>query len=277
MTRRLRLAPFSLRDTLECGQFFRFTKVQDTYLIQASDRIFSLWQTGDVLFYEGVEESFLVRFFRLEEDLKRILGEIDQDPVIHQAIRRFPGLRLIRQDPWECLISFLFSSAKAIPHIRCLIEALCKSSGKRAAWRTHLYYGFPTPDAIEESRALKEVRAGFRMSYLMEACHCMDRDRLLLLKRFPYDEAKKRLMELPGVGKKIADCVLLYSLDFLEAFPIDTWIKKGLQKTYFGGEKVSEMSMEEFVRDHFGPSAGYAQLYLYHYWRSQSLLSRAPQ
>ena len=95
----------------------------------------------------------------------------------------------------------------------------------------------------------------------------MDRNQLLSLKGLSYREAREQLMRLSGVGKKVADCTLLYSLDFLEAFPMDTWIKKGLQKIYFKGKKAGEKTMEEFVSHHFGPYAGYAQLYLYHFWR----------
>jgi len=270
MTGRLRLNPFSLKDTLECGQFFRFTKALNTYLIQTSDRIFPVWQKGDVLFYEGVEESFLIRFLRLDEEMDAILKEIDCDPFIHQAIQKYRGMRMIRQDPWECLVSFLFSSAKAIPHIRCLIEALCKSSGRKVTWDSHIGYGFPEPNCIQTSQQLEEVKAGFRTDYLIKTSRCIDRDQLLGLRELTYEEAKKRLIGLAGVGKKIADCVLLYSLDFLEAFPIDTWMKKGLQETYFKGKKVGEKKMEEFVKNHFGPYAGYAQLYLYHYWRNNS-------
>src|SRR4030067_563195 len=103
MTERLRAPYFSLEHTLECGQFFRATKVLDAYIVQSSDRIFSLWQKGDLLFYEGIEESVLVDFFRLDEDLESILKGIDRDEVIHQAIGKYRGMRLIRQDPWECL------------------------------------------------------------------------------------------------------------------------------------------------------------------------------
>lgn len=272
MIGKLRLDSFSLKDTLECGQFFRFTKTQDSYLIQASDRIFSVWQKGDALYFEGVEELFLIRFFRLDEDRGVLLKEIGCDPFIRQAIRKHPGLRLIRQDPWECLVSFLFSSAKAIPHIRCLIESLCKSSGKKVIWNSYIGYGFPEPSCIQTSHHLEEVRAGFRTDYLVRTSQCVDREQLLTLKDLSYQEARRRLMSLAGVGKKIADCVLLYSLDFLEAFPIDTWIKKGLRNTYFKGKKVSEKEMETFVKNHFGPYAGYAQLYLYHAWRNQTLL-----
>ena len=264
----LRTHLFSLSDTLECGQFFRFTKVMDTYLVQSSNRIFSLYQKGESLFYEGVEESFLIHFFRLDEDLDFILKEIDRDPIIHQAIKKYRGLRLIRQDPWECLISFLCSSAKSIPHIRCIIEGLCKSSGKKISYGNYMGYGFPEPHCLRDPLQLESVRAGFRTTYLVKTSQCIDRNQLLALKTLSCKEARQQLMNLSGVGKKVADCTLLYSLDFLEAFPIDTWIKKGLQKLYFGGRRVGEKEMEEFVSNHFGPYAGYAQLYLYHFWRN---------
>ena len=268
MTSRLKISPFSLQDTLECGQFFRVTRVLETYLVQSSGRIFSLWQKGDVLHYEGVEESFLIHFFRLDEDLNTILTEIDLDPAIHQAIQKYRGMRLIRQDPWECLISYLCSSAKSIAHIRTIIEALCKSSGKKIQFGNYIGYAFPDPYCIETSRQVEWIGAGFRAAYLVKASQCIDRERLMALKKLPYEEARRTLMSLAGVGRKVADCVLLYSLDFLDAFPMDTWIKKGLQQIYFGGKKVGQKKMEEFVSSHFGPMAGYAQLYLYHFWRN---------
>ncbi|MBM4338848.1 MAG: DNA-3-methyladenine glycosylase 2 family protein [Deltaproteobacteria bacterium] len=269
MTSRIRIKHFSLRDTLECGQFFRFTKAIDTYIVHSSGRIFSLFQKGDFLFYDGIDETFLRDFFRLEDDLETILREIDCDSIIHLAIQKQQGLRLIRQDPWECLFSFLCSSAKAIPHIRTMIELLCKSSGEKVTHGDYVGYCFPEPQSIKNGFQLESIKAGFRTHYLVNANQCIDRNQLVELKNLSYQDAKKRLMTISGVGKKVADCVLLYSLDFLEAFPIDTWIKKGLQKAYFNGEKVGEKKMEEFVRNHFGPYAGYAQLYLYHYWRNQ--------
>jgi len=268
MTARLRIKLFSLKETLECGQFFRFTKVGDTYIVQSSNEIFSLWQKGDSLFYDGVEEAFLNHFFRLGDDLDSILEKIDQDPIIHQAIQTYRGMRLIRQDPWECLLSFLFASAKTIPHIRSMIELLCRSSGRKVVLGNYTGYLFPEPYSIKTRFQLEPVGAGFRTSYLVEASRCIDRNQLLLLKNLKYKEARQKLMSLEGIGRKIADCILLYSLDFLQAFPMDTWIQKGLKKTYFRGKKVGEKAMEQFVSNHFGPHAGYAQLYLYHYWRN---------
>jgi N-glycosylase/DNA lyase len=268
MTPRIYIECFSLRHTLECGQFFRFTKTTDTYIVHSSGKTFSLHQKGDFLSYDGVEEVFLRNFFRLDDDLNAILTEIDRDPIIHRAIRRYRGLRLIRQDPWECLLSFLCSSAKTVPHIRCMIELLCKVSGKKINWGNQVGYAFPEPRSIRSALQLKTVGAGFRTDFLVDASQCVDRQQLLSLKNLPYEEAKRRLTGLSGVGKKVADCVLLYSLDFLEAFPIDTWIKKGLQKVYFEGKKVGDKELERFVSNHFGRYAGYAQLYLYHFWRN---------
>jgi N-glycosylase/DNA lyase len=277
MTLKIKVHPFSLKDTLECGQFFRYTKLPNTYLVQSSDRIFSLWQKGDILYCEGTDEDFLIRFLRLEEDLEPILAKIDRDPVIHQAIERYRGMRLIRQDPWECLLSFLCSSAKRVDHIRSIIESLCRCSGRKVIYEKMISYGFPAPLCIKSLLELNGIRAGFRASYLVQVNQCIDREKLLSLKEVSYKSARQALMNLPGVGMKIADCTLLYSLDFLEAFPVDTWMKKGLQRAYFAGKPVGGKAMEEFAADHFGLYAGYAQLYLYHYWRqSRSRESFSP-
>ncbi len=268
MIERMKVYDFSLRYTLECGQFFRYTKLGDSYLVQSMERVFSVYQKRDTLFFEGVPRNFLTHFFRLDEDLRSILADIDRDATIHEAIQLYRGMRVIRQDPWECLLSFLCSSAKSIVHIRSIIESLCRSTGEKILFGSTVAYGFPKPKAIPTDGGLEEVRAGFRTSYLIRAGQCMDEKMLIGLKKLPLDEARERLMELPGVGRKIADCVLLYSLDFMEAFPIDTWMKKGLQRFYFGGERVSQRQMEEFVANHFGRYAGYAQLYLYQFWRN---------
>jgi N-glycosylase/DNA lyase len=148
-----------------------------------------------------------------------------------------------------------------------IIEHLCRSSGRKILLGNYIGYNFPEPRSIDFNLRWESIKAGFRANYLIAVSRSTDRKKLFELKTLPYEEAKETLMSLPGVGRKIADCVLLYSLDFLEAFPVDTWIKKGLQKSYFRGKQIGEKKLEEFGRAHFGPFAGYAQLYLYHYWR----------
>jgi len=268
MSNKLKVNLFSLKDTLESGQFFRFTKINDKYIVQTSQKIFSVEQKGNILIYEGVDESFLNHFFRLNDDLESILKEIDKDPIIHNAILEYKGLRLIRQDPWECLFSFLCSSAKRISHIRSIIELICKAYGEKIIFKNFIGYGFPEPCHIKNFSRLESIGVGFRKDFLIKACNNLNRERLIYLKNLSYKDARKELIRISGVGKKIADCVLLYSLDFNEAFPIDTWIKKGIQKTYFNGQKLSEKEVESFVSNHFGSYAGYAQLYLYYFWRN---------
>lgn len=268
MNGKIKVPIFSLRDTIECGQIFRYTKIKDTYIVQSRDRIFFLKQKSDRLYYDGVDESFLINFFRLDDDLEFILREIDKDPIVHQAILKYRGLRLIRQDPWECFLSFLCSSAKKISHIRSIIELICKGYGEKITFKNIISYGFPEPHRIDNFSKLESIGVGFRKIFLIEACRCIDRQKLLNLKNLNYKEARKELIKSLGVGKKIADCVLLYSLDFMEAFPVDTWIKKGIEKNYFNGKDLSEGEIESFVANHFGPYAGYAQLYLYHFWRN---------
>ena len=169
MTSRLRIPCFSLQPTLECGQFFRFTKVLDTYIIQSSDKIFSIRQVGEFLFYEGVEEPFLVHFFRLDEDLDLIYKEIDRDAVIHQAIEKYRGLRMIRQDPWECLISFLCSRAKNIPNIKKTVESICEAFGKEVRLDDYRSWTLPGPGQLADIEKLKAAKTGFRAESIAAA------------------------------------------------------------------------------------------------------------
>jgi N-glycosylase/DNA lyase len=269
----MRIQPFSLDDTLQSGQFFRYTRCGDTYVVQSSGQIFSLKQKRDEIVYDGVDDSFLIRFFRLDDPYDAILKEIDCDPIVHAAIGRYRGMRLIRQDPWECLISYLCSSAKSISHIRFIIESLSKFSGRQVCLGNYIGYDFPGPSSITDPVRARSAGAGFRTRYLVEAGQAITHEQLASLKTLPYEEARAWLTRVSGVGRKVADCVLLYSLDFLQAFPIDTWIRKGLQRFYFGGKRMGEKELERFVAVHFGPLAGYAQLFLYHYWRNDSMIA----
>jgi N-glycosylase/DNA lyase len=261
---------FDLNNTLNSGQLFRYIAFGDHFIIHAGDDLFKIWQKGERIFFQGVDEEFIVRFFRLYDDLEEVYRQIGKDPFIGKAIEVYPGLRLIRQDPWECLVSFLCSSAKNIPHIKCILENLCRHYGKPVTLNNYRGYGFPSPEQISEARDLERIRAGFRARYLVETSRLAKSMDLGALRELEYRDAKKELMILPGVGEKIADCVLLYSLDFTEAFPVDTWIRKVMHWGYHGGKKKSDREIQEFAQGYFGQYAGYAQQYLYHFVRNQS-------
>ena len=261
---------FSLNHTLNSGQLFRYINFGDHYLIHAGSRLFKVWQKGGRIFFEGVGEEFISRFFRLDDDLKGIYRQIGKDPFIGMAIELYRGLRLMRQDPWECLVSFLCSSAKNIPHIKCILEQLCRHYGQSVSLDNYRGYGFPSPDQITRGRDLEKIKAGFRARYLLEISMRAKLIDLEELRKLEYRDAKKELMALPGVGEKIADCVLLYSLGFNEAFPMDTWIRKAMRKGYYKGKNLPDREIREFAQGYFGKYAGYAQQYLYHFMRNQA-------
>lgn len=262
---------FNLHHTLNSGQLFRFVSFGDHYLIHTGDCIFTIRQKGGRIFFEGVEEEFIARFFRLDDDMEEIYRQIGKDPFIGRAIDLYHGLRLLRQDPWECLASFLCSSVKNIQHIKFIIEHLCRHHGKALSMGNYRGYGFPPPEGVDKEGDLLRIRAGFRARYLAETSRLAKSMDLGELRKLNYRNAREKLMEFPGVGEKIADCVLLYSLDFTQAFPVDTWIRKAMRLGYFGGKKLPDRKIREFARRYFGRYAGYAQQYLYYCARNRTL------
>lgn len=254
---------FNLEYTLLCGQMFRVTKAGDWYYIVARDHVFRVRQSANHLEFQGVDKKFLAHYFALDEPYSNILKQIEKDPHIREAIKKYHGLRIVRQDPWECLISFLCSSAANIPKIKLNLEMLSKSFGKRIELNGFEWYSFPNPGELNHYEKIVQAKTGFRAIYIKTANDRVREAFLASLKKLPYLEAKKALTQIPGVGDKIADCILLFSLGFTEAFPIDTWIKKILQKLYFKNQVVSSQHLREFGLTYFGRYAGYAQQFLY--------------
>ena len=260
---KIRVKDFNLESTLMCGQLFRVSKVEDWYYIAVRDRIFCVRQSANHLEFQGIDQKFLVRYFALDEPYSIILTQINKDPHIGKAIRKYRGLRIVRQDPWECLISFLCSSAANIPKIKLNLETLAQFFGKSIEMKGFEWYSFPNPGELNDFRRILLAKTGFRAKYIKAANDSVSEAFLLSLKNLPYSEAKEALKDIPGIGDKIADCILLFSLGFSEAFPIDTWMKKILQKLYFKNQVVSNQQLQEFGVNYFGRYAGYAQQFLY--------------
>jgi N-glycosylase/DNA lyase len=261
----LKANDFSLAHTLECGQVFRAAKVGDWYYVNARDRLFKIRQKGDDLTYGGdADDAFLRRYFSLDHDLNEILAKIGLDEHVSKAIEQYRGLRILRQDPWECLISFLCSRAQNIPNIRKTVESICETFGKKVRLDDYVSYTFPAPGQLKDMEGLKAAKTGFRAESIAASNSLHTEESLTALAKPAYPDAKKKLMELPGVADKVADCVLLFSLGFLQAFPVDTWIKQAMCECYFGGQKVSPDKIREFAQIYFGEYAGYAQQYLFY-------------
>lgn len=266
--------PFNLKHTLECGQAFRWQKLNDWYFGVVNNFIIKIKQTSDseLEFYTSPGKdniALITKYFRLNDDLTQILSEINRDEHIKKAINRFHGLRLLGQYPWECLISYVCSTVSNIPQISKTINKLSEQFGKKLVLDYAISHTFPTSKQLANTteKELRKTGMGFRAKYVLKIAKIIERKNFLEgLKKLDYIEAKNKLMALPGVGHKIADCVLLYSLDKLEAFPIDRWVRRIMHELYFD-KKVSDEIIGRFARDYFGKYAGYAQLYLFYYKR----------
>jgi N-glycosylase/DNA lyase len=185
------------------------------------------------------------------------------------------GLRLLRQDPWECLASFILSSTKQIVQIQQIISIICERYGSRlpVGGGYEPAYTFPAPACLASvsEAELRACKMGFRAPFLLATARMIAEGKLDLgsLLKMPLENARAELMALKGVGRKISDCVLLFSFGHQAAFPVDVWIMKALRQLYFPRRNVSLPRLQEFAATHFGPNAGYAQQYLFHYARSQ--------
>jgi len=254
---------FNLGYTLLCGQMFRVSRAGEWFTVAARDHIFKVSQSSEYLEFEGVDKRFIVNYFALDEPYAAILEEIGRDGHVRSAVKKYYGMRIVRQDPWECLISFLCSSAANIPKIKLNIEMLSKSFGRSIALDGLEGYAFPRPGGLNHYGKIVQAKTGFRAKYLHAANELVSEAFLESLRRLPYPDAKKALKQIPGVGDKIADCVLLFSLGFTGAFPIDTWIRKILRGLYFENQEISDRELLDFSQKHFGRYAGYAQQFLY--------------
>ena len=265
---KMKVKDFNLEHTLECGQIFRINREDNWYYINARDRFFKICQDKNEIEFYGADKDFIIHFFSLNENLSKILKEINKDKYIKKSIDKYRGLRILKQDPWECLISFICSAASNIPRIKSKLSALSVSFGKKKSMDGVDDYTFPKPGNINNYEKIVNAKTGFRAEYIFEANNSVNIKKLNSLKTLSYENAKNELKKVNGVGDKVADCVMLFSLGFSQAFPVDTWIKKTMQLLYFDNNTVSNEKIRRFGLDYFGSYAGYAQQYLFMFSRN---------
>jgi len=265
---KMRVKEFNLEHTLECGQIFRIKKIDNWYYVNARDKLFKICQTKNEIEFYGAGKKFITHFFSLDENLSKILKEINKDRYIEKSIDKYRGLRILKQDPWECLISFICSTASNISRIKSKLNALSNSFGKEVSIGGFDNYTFPEPGNINNYKKIINAKTGFRAKYIFEANKTVNIKKLNSLKKLSYENAKIELNKINGVGDKVADCVMLFSLGFSQAFPVDTWIKKTMQLLYFDNTTVSNEKIRAFGLDYFGIHAGYAQQYLFMFSRN---------
>jgi len=300
-------ATFPVRDydlaaTLDSGQAFRWEFQDDRWHGIIGHHAVELRQNESCLIAETPEPvadwHWLKHYLQLDLNLNSVLATFPDDEPMRGAVNACRGLRLLRQDPWECLASFILSSTKQIVQIRQIVALLCERFGEPVVgtrstaspsspeksgtrWNASLptseahplSHSFPTPEKIAAltEAELRACKMGFRAPNLLNAARQIAKGKLDLerLRQLSCAEAREELMTLRGVGGKIADCVLLFAYGFDGAFPVDVWVERALQRLYFPRRRASEKRLRRFAATHFGPRAGYAQQYLFHYMRTK--------
>lgn len=275
--------PFNIDSTLRCGQVFRWRKDGNKWRGIVDKTLLEISQRRNILtcnLFPAMKQEIIHRYFRLNDDLPGISNSINKDQIIGKALTQLYGLRLIRQDPWECLISFICASFANIPRIKTMIHNLCRTFGHRVTYDGYAEYLFPSPRQLASAsiNQLLACNLGYRAKYVKAAASQVLKGEICftLLQSMPYPEAKQELLRLHGVGQKIADCILLFSLDQLVAFPVDRWIHRILSTQYQQHLAIEHLNrrpltpqlykeLSGFGQSYFGNYAGYAQEYLYAY------------
>ena len=271
--------PFNLGESLESGQAHRWRRLSHGwYSGVLGDSLLHLRQSPAGLEYRvaggGNLERRLRAYFRLDDDIEAIYADICRDRRVAEMVAVYPGLRILRQEPWECAVAFICSSTSNIPRIHQNMEAMADSLGEPLELDGEVRHTFPSAERLASAgeARLRELGLGFRAPYVVAAAEqvcdgALDLDELI---RRPYAEAKARLMECYGIGAKIADCIAVFSLEKLEAFPVDVWVRRALAEWYFPMQKKPpDRAMVEWAQDYFGQYAGYSQQYLFHGRRKQ--------
>ncbi len=273
------VAEYDLEGTLEGGQAFGWERLGDGWEGVVAGRW--VWVGRDGARVEARtalpvgDWDWIEGYLGVREDLAGMLATFPDDEPLRQAMASCRGLRLLRQDAWEALACFLCSATKQVVQIREMVRLMRERHGKEVPGPAgRVVRAFPTAERLAslDEGALRACKLGFRAPNLLMAARAVAEGRLELgeLRRLPLDEARARLMGLRGVGRKVADCVLLFGLGFERAFPVDVWVRKALARLYFPrARRLTARRIERFSETHFGPHAGLAQQYLFHHARTR--------
>ncbi len=263
--------PINVDDTINSGQVFLWEKHDKTwYGINGND---VLTVSPDAKIFSYSKKSY--DFFRNDDDFERILRDISRDHIVRSAVKKFPGLRLLRQDPFQCYISFIVSANSSIQNIKNTLQKLCKKFGPKIQFDKNYFYLFPDPQKIATAKKheLQSCGLGYRTVAVKNAAEAIVSGEIDFdfLKKSDYRVAKESLLNIFGIGNKVADCILLFSLEKRDSFPLDRWMLRVLQKYYSDKfeldmktltEKRYENLHNEIVK-YFGPYAGYSQQFLF--------------
>ena len=262
----------NLEDSINSGQVFLWEKNDQKWFgINGSD-VIKIDENSQEL---TSSSSNPMDIFRKDDDFKKILTSITTDKIVESAVKNFPGLRLLRQDPFQCYISFIASSNSNIQKIKHILKNLCKKFGKKERFDGKEFFLFPEPQklAAADTKDLLDCGLGYRTKSVKKASIDVVSKKIDFdfLKKTNYQEAKDSLLKVYGIGDKVADCIMLFSLEKLDAFPLDRWMLRILKKYYYdkfesNGTTLTEKQYQKLRNDivnHFGPYAGYSQQFLF--------------
>ena len=255
-----------------CGQSFRWKKDGDGFVAPALGRVVRVCQNDcDISIYpckKGEEKDWLA-YFDLDRDYAAIEKRLSVDEQLSMCIGSASGIRVFAQEPFETLITFIISANNNIGRIAGIVERLCALCGEKAEFDGKEYYLFPKPEsiaALEESELVR-IGSGYRAPYIKKSAAIIAGGyQLEKLRDMPLDIARKELLKFPGVGPKVADCVLLFSLGHADAFPLDVWMKRAMRLMYFQGAEPGKKAMEDQIAA-LGPNSGILQQYIFQYAR----------
>jgi len=264
---------FDLALTLDSGQTFHWDPLGKGFLGAIGERAVYVEQRGRKLLVrpDGMARD-CARYFSLDHPLPAICASLPADPAMQAAAQFCRGLRIMRQPRWECLATFITSSMKQVAHIRQISLTLRQRFGKRRSLGKNTVFTYPSAERIAglNETILRSCALGYRAKNLLATARLVASDEVKLegLDELPDEELRAKLCTLPGVGTKVANCVMLFAYERLRAFPIDVWVERVLREKYFPGRgKPTATQLREFAAHHFGEHGGYAQQYLFHHAR----------
>ncbi len=272
------VSDFELSNIFDCGQCFRWDRVSSSsYIGVACGKALFIEKNGDkLIFHSKTADEFnniWRNYFDFDRDYKDIKQALGSDSILKEAISFGEGIRILNQEPFEALISFIISASNNIPRIKGIINRLCENFGDEISYMGKVYHTFPTAEKLakESLESISVIRAGFRDKYILDAAKKVASGELDLdsIRLMPTADAKAELMKIKGVGSKVADCSLLFGFGKCDCFPTDVWIKRIMEHCYFGGNDTSLKNISAYAKDNFGGFGGFAQQYLF-YWAREN-------
>ncbi len=267
----LNITPFNLKDTFECGQCFRWNENPDgSYTGVARKKVLNIKMSEKNAVLSD-DSPIWNDYFDAETDYNKVIRDLSVDEVMVKAIKESSGIRILKQEFSETVISFIISQNNNIPRIKSIIENLCKNFGENLGCG---YFSFPEMKVLASLTPsdLAFLKAGYRDSYIIDAAQKLYLNQLDLsvIKNAPIEEARAEISKIKGVGPKVADCILLFGAARTEVFPTDVWMKKVLTH-FYGFESLTPKEINRFAQEKFGIFAGYAQQYLFNYARLNNI------